>query len=35
MLETVIYDLDGVITHTAEYHFQTWKRLADEEGILF
>lgn len=30
-----IFDLDGVITDTAEYHFLSWKRLADEEGIPF
>ena len=30
-----IFDLDGVITDTAEYHYQAWKRLADEEGIEF
>jgi beta-phosphoglucomutase len=30
-----IFDLDGVITDSAEYHFQAWKRLADEEGIPF
>ncbi len=30
-----IFDLDGVITDTAEYHFRAWKRLADEEGIAF
>jgi beta-phosphoglucomutase len=30
-----IFDLDGVITDTAEYHYLAWKRLADEEGILF
>ena len=30
-----IIDLDGVITETAEYHFQGWKRLAEEEGIEF
>jgi beta-phosphoglucomutase len=31
----VIFDLDGVLTDTAEYHFQAWKRLAVEEGIPF
>jgi kojibiose phosphorylase len=31
----VIFDLDGVLTDTAEYHFQAWKQLADEEGIPF
>ncbi len=30
-----IFDLDGVLTDTAEYHFRAWKRLADEEGIAF
>ena len=31
----VIFDLDGVLTDTAECHYQAWKRLADEEGIPF
>ena len=30
-----IFDLDGVITDTAEYHYRGWKRLADEEGWSF
>ena len=30
-----IFDLDGVITDTAEYHYRAWKRLADEEGLPF
>ncbi len=34
-LKAFILDLDGVITDTARYHFQGWKRLADEEGIPF
>ena len=34
-LQAFIMDLDGVITDTAEYHFQAWKRLAEEEGIVF
>lgn len=34
-MRAFIFDLDGVITDTAEFHFQSWKRLADEEGILF
>lgn len=34
-IRAVIFDLDGVLTDTAEYHFQAWKRLADEEGIPF
>ena len=34
-LRGVIFDLDGVITDTAEYHYQAWKRLAEEEGLRF
>lgn len=30
-----IFDLDGVLTDTAEYHYRGWKRLADELGIPF
>jgi beta-phosphoglucomutase len=30
-----IFDLDGVIANTPEYHYHAWKRLADEEGIPF
>lgn len=31
----VIFDLDGVLTDTAEFHYQAWQRLADEEGLPF
>ncbi|MBW4509097.1 MAG: beta-phosphoglucomutase [Scytonematopsis contorta HA4267-MV1] len=31
----VIFDLDGVLTDTAEYHYLAWQRLADEEGLPF
>lgn len=34
-LKAVIFDLDGVIVSTDEYHYQAWKRMADEEGIYF
>lgn len=34
-LEVFIFDLDGVITDTAEFHYRAWKRLADEEGLSF
>lgn len=34
-LQAIIFDLDGVLTDTAEYHYRAWKRLADEEGIPF
>ncbi len=30
-----IFDLDGVITDTAEYHYRSWDKLAREEGITF
>ena len=35
MIQGFIFDLDGVLTDTAEYHFRGWKRLADEFGIPF
>lgn len=31
----VIFDLDGVLTDTAEYHYRAWRRLAEEEGLPF
>ena len=31
----VIFDLDGVICHTDDYHYQAWKRLANKLGIYF
>ena len=31
----VIFDLDGVICSTDEYHYLAWKRLADRLGIPF
>lgn len=34
-LEAVIFDLDGVITDTAEYHYLAWQELAKELGISF
>lgn len=34
-LEAVLFDLDGVVTDTAELHYRAWKRLADELGIPF
>jgi beta-phosphoglucomutase len=30
-----IFDLDGVLTDTSEFHYQGWKRLADEEELPF
>ena len=34
-LAAVIFDLDGVIVKTDEYHYRAWKRLADELDIPF
>lgn len=31
----VIFDLDGVLTDTAEQHYLGWQRLADEQGWPF
>jgi beta-phosphoglucomutase len=33
--KAVIFDLDGVITDTAHYHYLAWKRLAESEGVAF
>jgi len=33
--KAVIFDLDGVITDTARYHYLAWKRLADSQGVHF
>lgn len=33
--KAVIFDLDGVLTDTAEYHYLAWKQLADELDIPF
>lgn len=30
-----IFDLDGVLTDTAELHYRAWQRLADESGLTF
>ena len=34
-IAAVIFDLDGVIVSTDEFHYLGWKRMADEEGIPF
>jgi len=34
-LEAVIFDLDGVITDTAECHYLAWQKLADEIAVPF
>lgn len=34
-IQALIFDLDGVITDTAELHYRAWKQLSDEEGLPF
>ncbi len=34
-IKSVIFDLDGVITSTDEYHYEAWKRLSDEMNWAF
>ena len=33
--DAVIFDLDGVICFTDEYHYQAWKAMADSIGVPF
>ncbi|MGX7030203.1 beta-phosphoglucomutase [Vagococcus zengguangii] len=33
MFKAVLFDLDGVITDTAEYHYRAWKKLGEELGV--
>lgn len=35
MLQCIIFDLDGVLVSTDEYHYQAWKDIADELHIPF
>jgi beta-phosphoglucomutase len=35
MIRGFIFDLDGVLTDTSEFHYLGWQRLADEEGLSF
>jgi alpha,alpha-trehalose phosphorylase len=34
-LQAVLFDLDGVLVDTAEFHYQAWQQLADELGLPF
>jgi beta-phosphoglucomutase len=34
-IEAVIFDLDGVLVSTDEFHYLAWKELADELGVPF
>ena len=35
MIKAVIFDLDGVLVTTDDCHYEAWKQMADEEGIVF
>jgi beta-phosphoglucomutase len=35
MIKACIFDLDGVITDTAEFHFTAWRKLANSLGFDF
>jgi beta-phosphoglucomutase len=35
IIKACLFDLDGVIVDTAVYHFQAWRRLANELGFDF
>ena len=35
MIKAVIFDLDGVICSTDQYHYQAWKQTADYLGVYF
>jgi beta-phosphoglucomutase len=35
MIRGVIFDLDGVLVTTDDYHYRAWKAMADQEGIPF
>jgi beta-phosphoglucomutase len=32
-IEAVVFDLDGIITDTAHFHYLAWKQLAEEVGV--
>lgn len=34
-IKAVIFDLDGVICFTDEYHYLAWKQMADDLGVYF
>lgn len=35
MFKGIIFDLDGVIVHTDELHYQAWKQITDRIGVKF
>jgi len=34
-IQGFIFDVDGVLTNTSEFHYQAWQRLANEEKLPF
>lgn len=34
-MKAFIFDLDGVVVFTDKFHYQAWKKMADEMGIYF
>ena len=34
-IDAIVFDLDGVICSTDQYHYLAWKELADSLGISF
>ncbi len=35
MIRAVLFDVDGVLVRTDEFHYRAWKAIADAEGIPF
>jgi len=35
MTKAVLFDLDGVLVSTDEYHYRSWVKIADQEGFDF
>jgi beta-phosphoglucomutase len=35
VIQGFIFDLDGVLTDTAEFHYRAWQQMADEAGLPF
>lgn len=35
MIKGIVFDLDGVLVFTDEYHYLAWKEVFDEEGLRF
>lgn len=35
MLKGIVFDLDGVLVSTDEFHYKAWKKIADENGLRF